>query len=67
MKNQTKETIRQSYSIKIANALHILYGTTDAYFNEWKNALAKINKIAKTTKKNELENQLQIFLINTTK
>ena len=67
MKNQTKETIRQSYSIKIAKALHILYGTTDAYFNEWKNALAKINKIAKTTKKNELENQLQIFLINTTK
>jgi hypothetical protein len=64
---KTKETIRQSYSIKISKALHILYGTTDAYFNEWKSALSKINKIAKTTKKNELENELQIFLINTTK
>ena len=35
--------------------------------NEWKSTLAKINKIAKSTKKNELENELQILLINTTK
>jgi len=67
MKNQTKETIRQSYSIKISKSLHILYGTTDAYFNEWKSMLSKINKIAKSTKKNELENELQTLLINTTK
>lgn len=63
----TKETIRQSYSIKTAHALHTLYGTTDAYLKEFKSALVKINKITKVTKKNDLEFELQDFLLNTTR
>lgn len=63
----TKETIRQSYSIKISKALFTLYGNTDAYLNEFKNALTKINKIVKLTKKNDLEFELQEFLLNTTR
>lgn len=63
----TKETIRQTYSIKIAKALHTLYGDTDAYLNKFKQALIKINKITKATKKNSLELQLQSFLLNTTR
>jgi hypothetical protein len=67
MKKLTKETIRQSYSIKISKVLYTLYGNTDAYFNEFQQALIKINKIAKTTKRNDLEFQLQEFLLNTTR
>lgn len=63
----TKETIRQKYSIKVSKALHTIYGNTDAYINEFKSALIKLNKITKATKKNELEFELQEFLLNCTR
>lgn len=64
---KTKENIRQYYSIKTSKALHTLYGSTDAYLIEFKSALIKINKIVKITKKNDLEFELQEFLLNTTR
>lgn len=61
---KTKETIRQIYSIKIASSLATIYGTGEAHTNEFKKALALINKVTKKTKKADLEYTLQTILIN---
>lgn len=63
----TKENIRQKYSILTANALHSIYGDADAYLIEFKKTLSNINRIAKKTKKNLLENELQEMLLNVTR
>jgi len=63
----TKETIRSTYSIKIAKTLTTIYGTGEAYLTEFKSVLSKINTITKSTKKKDLEFELQEVLLNYTR